>query len=592
MNIYSRLYISLIFEEILKMKSNTFGMILDIEKFIKENGIDVDEVTVTNPSFQIPGSGTFTEDGIFSETIFGEVGDNSRMTSFGIIKLHTTILHPDVFRILNNLICGYRAKHTLMDVVAETCCIVVHEGVKTEIIPIEDYNNNKDMYIGSTVIKNIKQLQKHWNQLYFKVKHKDIDKRSQVSFLFKSDKEVLKSFFIDKVLVLPAGERDIKLSGDDLYKGKDKVLSSSIPEVNELYINLIKKTNLMEFNKNNDAENPLLVADIQKAVDTVCEFIAATLPTKYGRIATYNMRKTTNFAGRFTILPSTMTGDSPEDSPLDIDACGYPIHAILAMFEPECMHAFRIKINDLFEDEVVSKDILDYYDTKQMLKFFKRIVKDKRFLISKLEFDSQSGKKYEFELEFIKLLFDRDTMVLDFIIPILFDICEHNYVMVTRYPLESEKGVQFTRPYLETTDRTVPYNQVCEKLVDAYMNIDLDNEEDRDIDRSDIESMVKGVLAKQLGMTGRKTNYPIAHPDYEKNQWIDSIRLPPGMLAEMGADFDGDQVNANGIKTDEAKEEISRYLKTVGNHVGGDGSNTRGFSKNYRVAMEFLTTAS
>jgi len=47
--------------------------------------------------------GTFHPDGLFSEEIFGGVTTPDRMNNFGRIALHTTVLHPKVFRSLTRL---------------------------------------------------------------------------------------------------------------------------------------------------------------------------------------------------------------------------------------------------------------------------------------------------------------------------------------------------------------------------------------------------------------------------------------------------------------------------------------------------------
>ena len=69
--------------------------LLDVEAFIKANDLK----PVTNPVFFQTGA-IPTEDGLFSKSIFGEVGSIERKKKFAYINLNSKFIHPVIYRLL------------------------------------------------------------------------------------------------------------------------------------------------------------------------------------------------------------------------------------------------------------------------------------------------------------------------------------------------------------------------------------------------------------------------------------------------------------------------------------------------------------
>lgn len=55
------------------------------------------------------------------------------------------------------------------------------------------------------------------------------------------------------------------------------------------------------------------------------------------------------------------------------------------------------------------------------------------------------------------------------------------------------------------------------------------------------------------------------------NIFIDTMRLSNLHLKAMGGDFDGDTVTVKGVYTEEANEEIDRYMNTKIGYIGFGG---------------------
>ena len=69
-------------------------------------------------------------------------------------------------------------------------------------------------------------------------------------------------------------------------------------------------------------------------------------------------------------------------------------------------------------------------------------------------------------------------------------------------------------------------------------------------------------------------NYPVVDPYKTGNldsEFIDSLKLSPIYLNGLDGDFDGDQVTAKGIFSQEANEEAERIMKKKSNLITIDG---------------------
>lgn len=137
-------------------------------------------------------SGDLHDDGLFSVSIFGRIGDEMRDRRFSYIDLKAQILHPVIYHRLIQLRGLYRG------ILAGSQYALWDDGVK-------DFKPASDLH-GQTGYAFFLQ---HWSELTFSRNKSDI-RDQRVALIEKyRDRAV-----IDKILVLPAGLRDIEV-GDN-----------------------------------------------------------------------------------------------------------------------------------------------------------------------------------------------------------------------------------------------------------------------------------------------------------------------------------------------------------------------------------------
>ena len=178
--------------------------LLDIPRFIQQKGLK--EVRSTKVELS---SGRLDAEGLFSEEIFGKIGSPARKRTFGYIELNTKIIHPECWGfivginpIISKLLTGKK------------------KYIINELGLIEESPDQLFGFAGTKAfIDNFDKL--------------DLDKLGEKHLDYvKFIKENKNRVFIDKILVLPAGIRDIQLNKTS---GK-KVITSS--EINVLYEDL------------------------------------------------------------------------------------------------------------------------------------------------------------------------------------------------------------------------------------------------------------------------------------------------------------------------------------------------------------------
>ncbi len=137
-------------------------------------------------------SKNFHEDGLFSQTIFGRVGDALRNKRFSYINIKINIFHPIIYNTLTELKSFYGE-------------ILSGKGFAAWSEEEKDFVK-VDPLSGETGFAFFIQ---HWNKIEFK--QTGSDKRSHAIALIEKYKSVA---LTDKIVVLPAGLRDYEITGD------------------------------------------------------------------------------------------------------------------------------------------------------------------------------------------------------------------------------------------------------------------------------------------------------------------------------------------------------------------------------------------
>ena len=306
---------------------------MDINYFIEKKKIK--EVK----SAKIEGrGGKLDSEGLFSEEIFGRVGSPIRKLTFGYIDLHVKIIHPQCW----DMIVGLNPMMNKM-----------LTGKKKYIInPDGDIEESTDSFIG---MSGIKALIDNWDKLNLNLVGK---KHPEYVKFLKNNKEKI---FIDKILVIPAGIRDVQLNVGGTNK---KIITSS--EVNTLYEELLQQTktvdsNLLDFLDDETVKN--IVGAIQRKVIEINKWIEERLKGKNGILRGGLLSKTVDYSGRFNIV---------NDMSVKQGYIGVPWQAVLKLYEPFTIYhiiknKYNVNVKELIKQQLNIENELSSSDLKRFL---------------------------------------------------------------------------------------------------------------------------------------------------------------------------------------------------------------------------------
>jgi hypothetical protein len=221
--------------------------LLDIPTFIKKNNVKEIKSVKTEGRAGKPDS-----EGLFSEEIFGRIGSNQRKQTYGYIDLGVKIIHPQAW----DIVTGINPAFNKLILTKKKYSI----GVDGDLI--EDPGGKTGLYF---LISNFDKLNL---SLLGKFKPENVK-------FIKKNKDLL---FIDKLLVLPAGIRDIQFSKTT---GKKMIQFS---EINALYQELITQTKTIPLNSVMLPEEILnsINTSIQRKAIEISEWILQRMKGKGG----------------------------------------------------------------------------------------------------------------------------------------------------------------------------------------------------------------------------------------------------------------------------------------------------------------------
>lgn len=302
--------------------------ILDIDKFIEKHKI----LEVKNANY--PGVRGYDEQSLWSEIIFGRQNSSDRLKRFGYIDLHTNIINPLLYKLIQT----------------------TSQIARNIILSKESYTLQQD----GKFIKNDEtdENDKSKTGVMFLLNNLDNFKFSDIC---KPDKEkegkyldsVKKSISNDKMLIIPAGVRDI-------FPGAKKVYTT---EINDYYSYLIFLTNQISL-QSDETTLGILTENIQKVTLQIFDWIKMQLKGKGGIYRATVLKKVIDYSARFIA-----TG-SPK---MPLGKIGIPWHSVLILFEP-------FFFNYVFQKDPILKEQIALYLNKEPDEL--RINQVKQFILS------------------------------------------------------------------------------------------------------------------------------------------------------------------------------------------------------------------
>lgn len=483
------------------------------------------------------GTDNFHEDGLFSVSIFGRVGDPSRDSKFSYIATGIEVIHPLIFR---NVI---KLKKFYSEIIKGNAYAV--------------FDTKKNDFILSDAIDGetgYNFFLSYWDRLKFE-RNESKQRNARIDFIEKY-RTVAKT---TNILVLPAGLRDLEVDPD----GRDVE-----GEINEFYRRIISISNTLSTNTNvNNRITDSARLGIQNAFNSIYTFVIGLLRNKGGFI----LRK---WARRkiFNSTRAVLTAQVPSVNKLSV--VDYPgwnstvlgiaqlMKGLLPVAVHKLMHfelvleafpsgdssAYLVNKKTLKREMVkIDNRTTDRWATQTGVESLFQTFMDHHVRGSEVEIEGHYlGLIYRGPDKTFKIVYDIDDvenypwMDVKYVHPITW--VEMMYLMgykdwntfpivSTRYPITGAGSIIPSYVYVKTT----VLSEVRWAIDDEGNKIEDDK--------------------------------AIAYPILDNPTFIDSQAISPSRLEGMDADFDGDMVSGVVAYSEDSKIDVGRYLNSAAAYI-------------------------
>lgn len=477
-------------------------------------------------------------EGLFSTSIFGRVGDPRRNMIFAYIDVKAEIFHPIIYGILIQL------KRLYGGILSGTE-YAVWNPVKNDF----EASNPMD---GETGFHFFAQ---HWKKIVFT--QSESDKRGQMIDVINKYRDTAMT---SKILVLPAGLRDVEIGSDGRTK-EDEInpiyrqllgAANTIPDValrsNPEIVDRSRYTLQLKFNE--------LYAHFERLIYGKNKLIQNKWASRRIMNGTANvitsMNLQTDYLGtkgalgfNNTVIGLFQVAKGLQPMALYLLRTGF----LSKVFPDANAPAILIDKKTLKRKEVVLPPAYyDRYQTNEGLEKVLNAFRDESIRDTPLEVEGHYlGLIYKGPDKTFKIIQDIDEVPehrsKEHVYPLTF--CEllylsgylnwNNYpAIVTRYPITGVGSIYPSMTYVRTTTTAEKRWELGE----------------------DWGPMTDNHCALE---------FPIPGP------YVKSMAPHPAKLDKLGADFDGDTMTCNFIYSDESVKEIKRYFQTKRAYIGIDG---------------------
>ena len=502
--------------------------VMDTDKFITENRLS----EVTSTATKIATSMDFDPDGLFSESIFGEIGTLTRATTHGYINLKAPIIAPVLYKVLKKLGDFY------VGIMSGKIYAKWNEKEKN----FEKVFGDPEDTPGANTGFNF--FMQHYPKLQF-AQSNSLRRETKLDLLEK----YRKTGIYTKYLVEPAAIRDVQLDDTGRLVQDD---------INTLYVNLLAYARgLPDQDWDNFVYDPLRFNIQSKAVE-IYDYIENMMTGKKGFLqGTLSARKIT-LGTRNVITAASYTARTPDDpQALQPDETALGVFQCAKAFQPLVFYYLKqayitpilgeehsSSLVPLVNPKTLNSEYIDIGDDEKIkwtssdginaiINRFQNIdtrhkpvtIKTPKgpyylYLVLDLGDTIHTGTNINDlqEIPGFKKEKVRPLTWIEMMYVAVYSATRENYVHITRYPVIGDGSVYPSKIHLCSTipGRIVTYS-----------------------DRTYPE-------------------YPILGNAYQ-----DSVQVGFDRLEALVGDFDGDTVSVNGVMSEEAKEECKRYLEST-----------------------------
>lgn len=483
----------------------------------------------------------FHQKGLFSTTIFGNIGTEFRNRTFGYIDLKTEVLHPLIYFAVISLKSFYRQ---ILD-----GSVLAEWDTKTKSFIKSNEDEARTGF--SFFMEHIEEL---------KFEKNESEKRTFLIDLFdKAIKE--KKHKMRYVLVLPAGIRDYSV--DDNGKPQED-------EVNKFYRKMLFQSSIIDpiISKKSPEVYDNVSNSLQKISFELFEYIKGLLEGKHKLIlGKWLTRKIFNSTRNVLSNPIERANNIDDPNRLGYNESYIGLHQFLRAVAPKTLYEIKNKyIKDIFiennsfayltnaktlkREEVMNTHIQKDYDMWTSADGLEKVIANFDNLdLRHLPVTLNKGKHYlglvYKDGKYFKFLQDIDSLpegydkskvspvtLAEFLYMSIFGLSGKYPALITRYPITGYGSIYPCILKLKTTNTY----ETLEELNNEW---------------------------QPSGQVGHC--FPIRDKDF-----FNTIAANIAHYAAMDADVDGDALSIIGITTDEAVIEVNDYLKRRDYYISSD----------------------
>lgn len=486
-------------------------------------------------------TGNFSDDGLFSVSIFGKVGDDARSSRFSYIDIKIPIFHPVIFRALLDLKRLYGG---------------IMEGREFAIWnPITKDFERSNAVDGETGFHFFVQ---HWTEIQFSETRSD--EREMNIRLIKKYKDVAMT---SKIIVIPAGLRDVEIGSDGRIR-RD--------EINDFYTSFLSVSNTITEHAVRSSPELLNNAryKLQTTFSQLYDKLEQTIKGKKGLfLGKWASRRIQN--GTRNVITAMVMSNPYLGAPGSIDFNDTVVGLYQALKADLPIARYHVR-NGILAELFLSPDqpvnlidpkTLEIVPVKLSTAQYARWTTDEGIdkLITSFSEESLRHKPIMIEGHYLALIykgpgvfkifqnihelpkgFDRKDVypvtLCEFLYACTYRVLNKYPAFVTRYPITGVGSIYPSRKYVKTTVKG-------EKRQELGF---------------DWQPMDESHIAYQFPITGAA--------------FVNSFSPASNKLPGLGADFDGDTGSLNTVYSDEAVQQVNEFFNSKKAYVGTDGKFT------------------
>lgn len=542
--------------------------LLNIDNYIKSHGcIEIKSSLIWEPS-----STNLHPDGLFSEGIFGQIGTTERISRIGFISLHTKILAPLIYK--NTL----DMKSVYGDIMEGRVYATFDEKLG-DFIPCDKTkvgaNTGYSFFISC------------FDKLKF-VHTNSHTRTSKIKVIEKARKEGTAIW--ERLLVLPAGLRDLKQEGDRFV----------VEDINKLYSSII--TLSLEIKDSNNSPFLAMVYDgvkynIQKKAYELYDYHKEFFSGKTGFGQRRFARRAVAHGTRNVITGANMQGSHPNDPRYHKHTeTIFPLYQTMKMFQP--LVIYNVKTH--FYNVIFSAGILQVTGISPKTKQLEYVTVTDSEINKMLNTDSLENLISAFQnvhmrsnpvgfkdennnFYWLFLIYDTGSDIY-----ILRNI-EDFIVFMSKQNIKVDINLIRPLTYVEMFYiATIYATQQKNSTATRYPAIELGSIYPTTVK---IDSTVPSRSVNYRSQFDPDTNIHFSRYPIIGNSYKDSMVIHPSQVAGLGADYDGDMMNALGLFKDDSNKECHEYLNHIRSIISPQGTFIKSASTDITdLTYVYLTT--